>query len=70
MAIVPDPNDLALAKLCAWRDKDVAWIVAGVRAGVFSVDEMHSRLADLPERAPAIEALESRFRVLDALMRR
>src|SRR6476620_29997 len=49
VAVVPEENDLALAKLSAWRDKDQAWLRDGVRAGVLSLQQMASRLDRMPE---------------------
>ncbi|KMO10080.1 hypothetical protein SQ03_31060 [Methylobacterium platani JCM 14648] len=47
-AIVPEQNDVALAKLVAWRDKDQAWLQSGVTAGLFSLAVMRSRLDRMP----------------------
>jgi hypothetical protein len=61
VAIVPDPNDLALAKLCAWREKDIQWLRAGVQAKIFSVDVMAARLDSMPPRAPDESTLRGRL---------
>ena len=38
--VCPDPTDIALSKLCAWREKDVEWLNPAVRLGVVSVQAM------------------------------
>jgi len=48
VAIVPEPDDLALSKLAAWRDKDRAWLASGMRAGLFSPLRMAERLPLMP----------------------
>jgi hypothetical protein len=63
-AIVVEAHDLALAKLCAWRDKDKAWLKAGVQARVFSLEVMASRLGEMPEHAPSATELLLRFEFL------
>ena len=47
-AIVPEENDLALAKLVAWRQKDIDWLRAGVRHHILSLNEMELRLDRMP----------------------
>jgi hypothetical protein len=32
--LIPDPNDIAVAKLCAWREKDRQWLQEGIDLGV------------------------------------
>jgi hypothetical protein len=34
VALVPEENDVALAKVAAWREKDQDWLNKGVKAGV------------------------------------
>ena len=51
-AIVPDINDIALAKVVAWRDKDRSWLASGIRARLFSLERMAARLGRMPEAAP------------------
>lgn len=65
-ALVPHPNDLALAKLCAGREKDMAWLAAGVEHGLITVREMRSRLDELPiERVGGgLATLEARLTLL------
>jgi hypothetical protein len=62
VAIVPHPNDIALAKLCAGREKDMTWLRAAVRHAIVEPGEMRERLAQLPEgRAPERRTLEQRL---------
>ncbi len=65
-ALVPHPDDLALAKLCAGREKDMAWLATGVEHGLITVGEMRSRLNELPaERVGGgLAALEARLTLL------
>lgn len=44
---VPEVNDVALAKLCAWRDKDIQWLKIAVKEGVIEPGVMASRLSNL-----------------------
>ena len=46
--MVPDLNDIALAKMSAWRDKDREWLKAGVRSKILDPNAMRGRLALLP----------------------
>ncbi|TAJ31592.1 DUF6036 family nucleotidyltransferase [Bosea sp. (in: a-proteobacteria)] len=48
VAIVPDLNDIAIAKMIAWRDKDQTWLAAGVRNGVIDASTMHGRIDRVP----------------------
>lgn len=63
-AIVPDPHDIALSKLCAGRPKDFAWLRAAIEHRIITPDIMRARLGALPDRAGDRAALEGR---LDAL---
>lgn len=54
--IVPDLNDIALAKMMAWRDKDRDWLIAGVRSKILDPRLMRERIALLPpDETPAPE---------------
>lgn len=69
LAIVPEENDIALAKLVAWREKDVRWLKDGVAAGVLSLDKMIARLPLMPageieKGMPDIQTLQDRLRIL------
>lgn len=63
--IVPDINDIALAKLVAWRDKDIVWLVAGVRSLILRPARMRECLDRLPTEIPAAE-LDRRVAHLEA----
>ena len=66
---VPEENDVALAKLAAWRDKDQDWLARRVNYGVLSLKTMISRLDRMPEAnpergSPARETLVARLKIL------
>lgn len=60
-AIVPEPNDIAISKLCAWRPKDIAWLHAAASHRIIDLPTMRKRLANLPARAGGLAALEPRL---------
>jgi hypothetical protein len=71
VAIVPEQNDVALAKLAAWREKDQSWLSKGVGAGILSLPTMAGRLSRMPPpnaegNPPAVEVLWDRLRSLAA----
>ncbi|MBO0903942.1 DUF6036 family nucleotidyltransferase [Jiella sonneratiae] len=49
LVIVPDVNDIALAKLVAWREKDRGWLTEGARYSLLSLQIMADRLHLMPE---------------------
>ncbi|WP_267423788.1 DUF6036 family nucleotidyltransferase [Methylobacterium sp. GC_Met_2] len=51
--IVPDPDDVALAKAVAWREKDKDWLTSGLRSRLLSIDAMAGRLPGMPAAAPS-----------------
>ena len=59
--IVADPEDIALAKVVAWREKDKDWLKSGLRSGIFSLDRMVARLPRMPDAAPASRELTRRL---------
>jgi hypothetical protein len=63
-ALVPEPNDIALSKAVAWREKDVDWLRAAIVHRIIDVDVMCARIVLLPARAGDLSALESRLRSL------
>jgi hypothetical protein len=65
-AIVPDVEDVALAKVVAWREKDQSWILSGVRAGLFSLERMACRIDRMPRAAPDAAEMVRRLRWLAA----
>ena len=58
---VPEINDIALAKMFAWRDKDQEWLRAGVRSKILNPVFMRERLSRLPETTTARSELERRM---------
>ena len=52
-AICPSANDIAIAKLCAWRDKDQSWLREALRSGIVKTDSTAALLrTELPAEAP------------------
>jgi len=71
IAIVPEQNDIALAKLVAWREKDQKWLKVGVKVRTLSLDVMASRLGRMPKsnaegNPPDYGVLADRLRSLAA----
>ena len=64
-ALCPSAEDIAIAKLCAWRDKDQVWLREAFRSGVAKAPEAAKLLhGELPEIAPAIDELMRRMNVV------
>src|SRR4051794_34165214 len=66
-ALVPHQDDIALAKLVAWRDKDRDWLAVGIRYRILSLQAMLDRLDRMPSEddmagVPAIAELVRRNR--------
>jgi hypothetical protein len=60
-----DKEDLCVAKLCAFREKDRNFVAALVRSSLVDRDTVHSRLASVDERyRPAAEVATSWLRAL------
>lgn len=70
-ALVPEPNDLVLSKLCAGRDKDLDWLAAAAEASLIDVVEMRARLPALPlERVEGgLDILERRLKSIEGRSR-
>ena len=71
IAIVPEENDVALAKLAAWREKDQDWLSQGVKYKIIFLMSMIGRVDRMPEPnpdrgSPAHEALVERMKILAA----
>jgi hypothetical protein len=66
VAIVPEPNDVALSKLCAWRPKDIEWLRAAAANMIIDLATMRARLPMMPERAGDLASLERRLSALAA----
>jgi hypothetical protein len=63
-AVCPSAEDIAIAKLCAWRDKDQVWLREAFRTGVAKAREVATLLhRELPEVAPARDELIRRLNV-------
>ena len=52
VALVPHPEDIALSKLCAGREKDVDWVGAAHSSDLIDLDSLARRVDKLPERTP------------------
>jgi hypothetical protein len=64
-AVCPSAEDIAIAKLSAWRDKDRNWLNDGVQSGIVSLATVKALLqAGLPASAPDPVELERRLRSL------
>src|SRR5258706_3949863 len=48
--ICPDPADLAISKLAAWREKDQEFVRTLVERAIVRVDEIRSRLSEVDEQ--------------------
>jgi hypothetical protein len=61
-AICPSADDIAVAKLCAWREKDQAWLREGLRSGIVKAGSVAALLrTPLPAEAPASDELARRL---------
>jgi hypothetical protein len=47
--ICPEPADLAVSKLAAWREKDEEYVHILVREGIVTVDQILGRLGEVEE---------------------
>jgi hypothetical protein len=66
-AVCPSAEDIAIAKLCAWRDKDQVWLREAFRAGVAKTSAAEKLLGgELPETAPPKDELLRRMSLLSA----
>ena len=66
LVLVPDINDIALAKTVAWREKDQEWLCAGVRSLILDPAKMQSRLAKLSPRDLPWPEIERRKKTIFA----
>lgn len=64
--VCPENDDVALSKLCAWREKDIDWPKVAARSGLIRVEMMAERLADLPIQAPTLPVLLDRLAIIKA----
>ncbi len=67
-ALVPEPHDLALSKLCAGREKDTDWLVAALEASIIDTGQMRARLPAMPvERVlGGLEILNQRLTIIES----
>lgn len=61
-AVCPSADDIAVAKLFAWREKDQAWLREAFRSGIAQAATVAALLkGSLPETAPAPEERDRRL---------
>jgi hypothetical protein len=61
-ATCPSADDIAIAKLCAWREKDQAWLREALRSGIVKADRTAALLrTELPAEAPEPDELIRRL---------
>ena len=53
IGICPDPSDLAISKLAAWREKDREFIASVLRYGITTSAEIEERLTELDDATAA-----------------
>jgi hypothetical protein len=53
VGICPDPSDLAISKLAAWREKDREFIASVLRHGITTSAEIEERLTELDDTTAA-----------------
>ena len=63
---VPDINDIAIAKMMAWREKDRDWLQAGVQVKILDPRKMRERLALLPQTDVPAAEIERRMNAVTA----
>ena len=61
-ATCPSADDIAIAKLSAWRDKDQAWLREALRSGIATADRIADLLrTELSPNAPPADELALRL---------
>ena len=66
-AVCPSADDIAIAKLTAWRDKDRDWLHDAVRSGIVNLATVERLVhAGLPVGAPGATELGRRLKALVA----
>lgn len=63
--LVPDANDIAIAKLCAWRDKDKLWLEQAAQLKIIDVEEMSRRLDRVRVVKEGADLIERRRRLAE-----
>jgi len=66
-ATVPHPNDIAVSKLCAGREKDLAWLAVAIRHAIVDPEGMRALLGRLPTDRPEINPEILPERLLSAI---
>ena len=67
VCICPDVDDIALSKICAWREKDIDWLRKAHQARLLNLAAIKNRVADLnPLDARMPAELERRIDTLTA----
>lgn len=65
--ICPDVSDIALSKLCAWREKDRMWLDAAWRSGLLDAGALRSQSRSIGDpRAPSIGEIDRRIDAIEA----
>jgi hypothetical protein len=63
-AVCPSANDIAIAKLTAWREKDRAWLREALRSGIAKADRIAALLrTELSPNAPSPDDLAERLAI-------
>lgn len=69
--LVPDVADLAVAKLCAWREKDREWLQDAHACGLYDIGKVGLRLENIiqAEDSPGLEERVRRFEYLKTMLK-
>jgi hypothetical protein len=68
-AICPSAEDIAISKLCAWREKDQSWLREAFRSGVAKASSVAALLnTRLPDTAPSRADLLHRLQIATATL--
>jgi hypothetical protein len=63
-AVCPSANDIAIAKLTAWREKDQTWLREALRSGLAKADRIAVLLqTELSPNAPPADELARRLAI-------
>lgn len=67
-AVCPSSNDIAVAKMCAFREKDVAWLREALQSGIAKTATMQAYVQEgMPDNAPAPAEMTRRWSILLAV---
>lgn len=65
--LCPDVDDIALSKVCAWREKDVRWLSAARQSGLLNLGAIRERIVDVQSpNVPTAAEFERRLNVLSS----